>query len=258
MLSWWRDWWRSLNTFERTAAVLIGAVAVAVLIVTGVAAEVAATAPPATDNTIPLALIVAGPTFVAVFVPIAVGWIKARGDRQQRLDDAKIRAEEREETRKEQREIKLLDLKRQDDVAARAAEVARALVENSGVTNTKLDVIHTLVNSNLTAAKESELSAIQRELVMMNEVISIKRATGHEPSVEALSAIKVTEARIADLKQELVERAEATAKADAQTTAAKAVARGIQQTTVGLLANTQAVKDNTEAVKDNTDGKEGK
>lgn len=67
------------------------------------------------------------------------------------------------------------------------------------IANNKLDLIHSLVNSNMTAALQSELDATVRELAMMKEVIELKRAMGIEPSPEVLSAITSTQTRINEL-----------------------------------------------------------
>jgi hypothetical protein len=126
-------------------------------------------------------------------------------------------------TRKATSEAKIEDWKRQDEVAARAAEAARLLLaanervaETAAVTNGKLDVIHTLVNSNMTAAMQSEFDATTRELAMMREVIRLNKVAGTEPSVDALAAVTATEAKIAELDNQLVDRRKQTAVAELQ------------------------------------------
>ncbi len=103
---------------------------------------------------------------------------------------------------------------RQDAAAAKAAEAARLLLAanervaaTSVVTNNKLDVIHTLVNSNMTAAMQAELDATIRELAMMQEVIDLKQASsGRPPGVEALAAIASTKLKIGELRAILKDR----------------------------------------------------
>ena len=80
--------------------------------------------------------------------PILVGWFAAKRDRRNKKED----------------------YDRQDVVAAKAAEAAILLLaanervaKTAAVTNQKLDVIHTLVNSNMTAAMQAELDAINKE-----------------------------------------------------------------------------------------------
>ena len=94
------------------------------------------------------------------------------------------------------------DWARQDILAGRAAELAKE-------TNGKLDVIHTLVNSQLTAAMQSELDAIVREVAMMLEVIALKKAAGFEPTKDALAALDAAQAKVADLTAKLEDRARA-------------------------------------------------
>jgi hypothetical protein len=105
------------------------------------------------------------------------------------------------------------DHARQDVVAAQVADTARllkantkAVAETAAETHSQLKVIHTLVNSNMSAAMQAEHDATARELAMMREVIDLKRKNGHEPSDEAMTAIKATEAKIAELKLALADR----------------------------------------------------
>jgi len=71
----------------------------------------------------------------------------------------------------------------------------------------KLDSIHDLVNSNMTAAIAAERNAHIATVTMMLEVIEMKRANGHEPNVKTLAALAVIEARIAELNATLADRA---------------------------------------------------
>jgi hypothetical protein len=71
-----------------------------------------------------------------------------------------------------------------------------------------LRVIHILVNSNLTAVMQAEYDGLVRELVMMEEMVDLKRAAGHEPSKLALDAIEQTKGKIEELKTTLTERQE--------------------------------------------------
>jgi len=116
-------------------------------------------------------------------------------------------------TNRHRHKEKLEDYARQDEVAAKAAEAARLLLaanervaETAKVTNGKLDVIHTLVNSNMTAAMQAELDATIREHAMMIEVVALKQSAGHEPSVTSLAAIEATERKIAELQAALRDR----------------------------------------------------
>ncbi len=105
---------------------------------------------------------------------------------------------------------KKLDWDREDEIEKRkrnqAEEAARLLLAanervaaTAKITNNKLDRIHTLVNSNLTASMQAELDATVRELVMMKEVVALNKEAGREPSSDALGAISFTENKISEL-----------------------------------------------------------
>lgn len=109
--------------------------------------------------------------------------------------------------------IKKEDWERQDKVAAQAAEAARLLLASNErvartaeFTNGKLDVIHTLVNSNFTAAMQAEYDATIALLTTMQEIVELKRKAGDEPSPETIAAIEATKAKIAKLRIALDER----------------------------------------------------
>jgi EAL domain-containing protein (putative c-di-GMP-specific phosphodiesterase class I) len=92
----------------------------------------------------------------------------------------------------------------------------------------KLDVIHTLVNSEKTLALQDKLDGLVRELVLLRMVVALHRADGAEPSTEALAEIANTETKIVELKRLLAERlvqAE-TAKGQQEQQAAAAAAAG--------------------------------
>jgi len=72
--------------------------------------------------------------------------------------------------------------------------------------NGKLDLIHTLVNSNMTAAMQAEYDATVRLLAMMKELVAVKEAVGHKPSAVATKAIADTEDRVQELRAALNDR----------------------------------------------------
>ena len=120
-------------------------------------------------------------------------------------------------TERVHRADQLTEYQRQDQVAKLAAETSAALLaqqrdmaeaaaERAAGTDQRLDVIHGLVNSSLSAAFESALDALVTSLAMMHEVIDLKREAGHEPAPEAVIALRDTEARIAELRITLADR----------------------------------------------------
>ena len=101
------------------------------------------------------------------------------------------------------------------DLTASQKVTADALLLANSLTNGKLDVIHTLVNSNMTTAMENEMVSAERELAMMLEVVALKRRLLHEePTVEALTAIEASKIKITELTGALHDRALASEKAD--------------------------------------------
>ena len=96
-------------------------------------------------------------------------------------------------------------------VAATAAEA----VASAASASAKLDTIHTLVNSQMTAAIQSELDAVQRELVLMLEVVAMRASSGAPSNGAAAASVVATKAKIAELTATLKERLEATTVADA-------------------------------------------
>jgi hypothetical protein len=128
-------------------------------------------------------------------------------------------------TGRQRRTEKIEDYKRQDAVAAQAAEAARLLLASNRqaaavaqMTNTKLDVIHTLVNSTLTAAIEAQLDATVQQLAMMRQVVALAGNGEMGPSDESLAAV---ESKIAELRVSLSDRMEQTRVAEAQMTSSR-------------------------------------
>jgi len=76
-------------------------------------------------------------------------------------------------------------------------QIRRMRAETSG----RLDVIHTLVNSTLTAAIESDLDGTRVSLAMMRDL-----SAGHEPSAEMSAAMHSAEAKISRLTQQMADR----------------------------------------------------
>ena len=105
------------------------------------------------------------------------------------------------------------DWDREDEVADRAKLTAELLVENnervartSKETNLKLDQIHTLVNSNMTAAMRAELEATIQKLKLMREIVARDKADNIKVLPEALKAIADVEIKIGELTATLNDR----------------------------------------------------
>lgn len=110
------------------------------------------------------------------------------------------------QTNRSRRAEKREDWARLDQVRDQAAEAARLLVQSNNVTNSKLDVIHTLVNSNMTAAMQDALDSTIRERAALMELAELRRATGSDPKAETTAAIALASSIIADLQATLADR----------------------------------------------------
>lgn len=116
---------------------------------------------------------------------------------------------------------------RQDLVTEQARQTARTLLasndriavvarETADRLGGKLEQIHTLVNSNLTAEMNGRLIATKGQLAGLREVVELKRLAGHKPTEDALEAIIAIEKVIGELETTLAERASQTLVADTQ------------------------------------------
>lgn len=162
--------------------------------------------------------VVVSPVLLLVFTSIR--------DSKAKRQDADIRRAEKQE------EYARLDLvaERAEDVATKAEEARKKVEEaaellvkqdkkievSSKATAEKLDVIHTLVDGSLTASMKSEFHATRRELVMMKEVMELKKDAGREPSPETLTAIQFTEEKVLELQEALAARIQLNGVARAQ------------------------------------------
>jgi hypothetical protein len=168
----------------------------------------------------PTSIVVAAVSLIGVLAVgiLAPAWLLSRTERIHRED--RQADWDRQDQVAEKAEKAAADLaKSQKRIADKAEEAATLLLANNervaqtqAETNGKLDVIHTLVNSNMTAAMQSEFDAVSRELAMMREVAALKQAAGQEPSAETTAAIGATEAKLHELDAALADRAQAQAR----------------------------------------------
>jgi hypothetical protein len=108
---------------------------------------------------------------------------------------------------------KKLDWEREDAVAEKAREAAKLLLasnervaQTSKETNGKLDVIHGLVNSQMTASMESDLASNVAQEVLMKELMSVKIHRGKKPLKEAETALALIRSKITELQSKLGDR----------------------------------------------------
>jgi hypothetical protein len=140
-----------------------------------------------------IAIIVAVPAVLtSVVAPVLIAWQQHRN-----------RLEEKRE-----------DRAREDEVAAKLQASQTLVSDRTDITNRKLDKIHVLVNSNMTAAMQSELDAKIETAAIMRELIELRRATDKEPSAASLKALATIDGKIAELRAQLDDRLMVTARAN--------------------------------------------
>jgi len=127
-------------------------------------------------------------------------------------------------------------IRRTDEVARLAEQQAVRAGEKLDDANSKLDVIHGLVNSAMTTALQSEMDALVTSLAMMREVIDLKRSAGREPTAEAVIALHGTEAKIAELRGAIDDRMR-----QAETIAARAASAATAAESAAKAAKAKAV-----------------
>lgn len=135
-----------------------------------------------------LALIVAVPAFLS---PLFLAWL----------------------TNRNLRKVKEQDWARQDVVAAKAERTAELLRKNNlavalatAETQKQLKIIHTLVNSTLTAALQGRVDAVRKAIGLMHRIIELNKGIGIEPTIAALAEIEASEKEVADLELNITDR----------------------------------------------------
>jgi hypothetical protein len=103
-----------------------------------------------------------------------------------------------------------------DSVKHNLQELDNSRQETAKLQSAQLTQIHSLVNSNLTAAKKDELESREANLVLMHEAIEAKSAAGLPPSKAALGLIDATVIKINELKVQLADRERQTVEAEQQ------------------------------------------
>lgn len=93
------------------------------------------------------------------------------------------------------------DFRRQDQVADRVAETAAALLADNSKVTAKLDQIHELVNSNMTAAIRGELVAVEAQQFLARRLALL------EPRPDDAGVLDALEVKIGELRVALADRA---------------------------------------------------
>lgn len=109
--------------------------------------------------------------------------------------DAEIRREDKEQ-----------DYARQDEVARRLYEYTRTQAQANKLITDKIDVVHTLVNSNLTLAKESELKALVALAQMTREIVDLRVAQHLPENPHTIQGLMEMDNAVKVLREEIAER----------------------------------------------------
>jgi polyhydroxyalkanoate synthesis regulator phasin len=95
----------------------------------------------------------------------------------------------------------------------RTDEVARLTASQAVQTDRKLDAIdaqakriHTLVNSDMTAARQSELDQTRAMVAVLRRVTSLAQEKGTAPDPRDMEALSTADARVGELEQILADR----------------------------------------------------
>lgn len=217
------------------------------------------------SDTVILALVVAFPAVVTSVMVVLGNRANVKAARLAKVQDAEIRKEEKQqdyaradliEERHSKEAKQLLD--RQDVLAKKADEAAGILKTNtaaavkasddamkaSAETQGRLQQIHTLVNSNLTAEMKARLAAMQAGLASLLEIVDLRKSLGHSESEGAATLIKSTRAAIDELVATLDERLKATDVAAAEKATASIAATAATITAAATAAATAAITSN--------------
>lgn len=141
-------------------------------------------------------------TQIGIFLALIAGYIYKGWERHVEIAEA-VRKDNVIERRRLDAITAMTRL--QDDVA-----------DHAQATVAQLNQIHTLVNSNMTAAKQGELNARIDNFALLNQLSDVKSKFGFAPSPEITSMIEATKKKIDYLTAELSDRLIQTTRADMQ------------------------------------------
>jgi hypothetical protein len=161
------------------------------------------------------------PVWIGIFViwvlapapAIIVALIERRTRARERAEDIARQdqvARKADETASLLQASQRLTIEKADEVAAVAAQVARSVAAATKAdvseTHAQLKQIHTLVNSDMTAARQGELNQARLTLVMLRRIVALTEAAGRDITSAELSEIERTEQRIAELEAIIADR----------------------------------------------------
>jgi hypothetical protein len=166
------------------------------------------------DPTVVITLVVAVCTaiFSSVTAPIILAQRTERMHRADQLEEYR----RQDVVAKQAADVAARLLKAQEAEVVRTDEVARLAAKNSQQTKLKLDRIHTLVNSDMTAALQAQQDQAQIMVGTLKRVIQLAQAKGEKPDPEDLRELESAQASITRLEAVLADRQAQQAKVDAE------------------------------------------
>jgi uncharacterized membrane-anchored protein YhcB (DUF1043 family) len=155
--------------------------------------------------------------FVAVIVSVIAPTLLAFLTNRQRIterrmdwdrQDAREKAdrERQEAVAKQAAEAAELLLAEQRATKARTEEVAVLAARAASATDSQLKQIHTLVNSDMTAARQELLDQTRLLVSIYRKTIEDDRAAGREATPSDLAALDAAEAKVSELQGILADR----------------------------------------------------
>jgi hypothetical protein len=161
------------------------------------------------DPTVEIAIIGSLSVTAAALSPIVQARIANRQRQRERDED---RADRKEVAAKvdaaadQAREAARLLSDAQQVTISKTDEVATEAKAATAETRSQLKQIHTLVNSDMTAARQGELDQVRLNLTTLRKVVLLGAEMGRPPADEDSVAIETAEARIKELEGILADR----------------------------------------------------
>lgn len=157
----------------------------------------------------------------AMISALATPWLQNWGRRQEKLDEYRRQDEvaKRAEDVSNSLQASQNKLTKQNDDAAKLLLATNNKVdEHARVQEAKLEQIHTLVNSNLTAEMQDRLAALKLVLVSLEEILTLKQTAAPDahPAEETVATVAATKIKIAELSKQIEDRIVQTKQASVQ------------------------------------------
>lgn len=167
-----------------------------------------------TTDTISLSWpLIAGGFMVTVLAPLFMALMTTIQMRRGKREDVAAAKAAQQADWDRQDQLEERSIKRQETIATQAAVAAKLLLESNirvaaraDELNTKISIVHDLVNSGMTSQIQAEHDGVTRELILLNLLTDNDVKAGREPSKDFIAAIGAAKAKITELRILLDER----------------------------------------------------